>query len=73
MSTRAQQLLEALDADSMTLHLRANHHHGVRCLECGRMLGRVHKLPSIRTCPNGECGTKYHISRSQRGLGVRRL
>ena len=56
-----------------TRSLRANHHRGVRCLNCGRLLSRIHTLPSIRTCPNGECGTRYQIIRMNRGLGVRQL
>ena len=77
MSNRIQKLLEQLDKDdsnsSDEIRLRANHRSGIRCLECGRMLLHVHSLPAVRTCPNAECGSTFHLSRKDRGLGVRRV
>jgi hypothetical protein len=76
--SKAQQFLEhlrylseGLVGDSDHLHLRADHRKGVRCLNCGRLLPHVHTLPAVRTCPNEECRTKYHLTRSERrGIGI---
>lgn len=71
--TRASRLLEQLAPDE-THHLHANHRSGIRCFDCGRLLSHVHALPAVRTCPNAECKSRYHISRSfHHGVGVRKV
>ncbi len=76
MKSRAQKLLESFNdythSDDV-IRLHANHRSGVRCLDCGRMLNRVHTLPSVRTCPNGDCGSRFQIERNNRGLGIKKL
>ncbi len=81
MISKAQKFLEELEPMAMApepdpnfLRLRANHRSGVRCLDCGRMLSKVHALPAIRTCPSEGCGSRYQITRHpDKGLGVRKL
>jgi len=48
--------------------MRMNYKHSTRCPHCGRCLSRIHKLPATRTCPNSDCGSRYEISKSGRGL-----
>lgn len=67
--SKAQQFLEELE----DVHLRANYRHGVRCLSCGRKLDHIQKLPAVRTCPNSDCGSKYHLSRGERSLILRKV
>lgn len=76
LETRAQKhesVVIGRENDSEPTSLRANHRSGVRCLQCGRMLSKIHSLPSIRTCPNAECSTRYQVIRLNRGLGIRAL
>ncbi len=70
--TRSTYIIESIE--NATFHLRANHKFGLRCHDCGRMLSHVQSLPAVRTCPNDDCGAKYHLSRSNKnGVGVRKL
>lgn len=75
--SKAQTFLESFNDFTTSddeIRLRANHKAGIRCLSCGRMLNKVHSLPAVRTCPNGDCGAKYQFSKGQRGsVGVRKV
>ena len=68
---KAQQLMETMNdftkADDEIV-LRSNHRHGTRCPGCGMMMAKINKMPCVRTCRNGDCGNKYEISKSNRGL-----
>ena len=55
-------------AEKTEFILRANVRHGLRCLECGRKLSRIDSLPTSRRCPNGDCKTKYNITRGPTGV-----
>jgi hypothetical protein len=74
--SKAQEFLESFNDFTKSddvIRLRSNHRAGLRCLDCGRMLAKIHSFPAIRSCPNGECGTKYHFTRSGHNIGVRKL
>jgi DNA-directed RNA polymerase subunit RPC12/RpoP len=75
--SKVQRLLEHLDTTKEVvpeeIHLRANHRSGLRCLSCGRKLLHIHSLPAVRTCPNDECGSKFQLSKKERGVAIRKL
>jgi DNA-directed RNA polymerase subunit RPC12/RpoP len=72
--TRAGYLLESAEPlEDEVHHLRANYRHGVRCLSCGRKLDHIQKLPAVRTCPNSECRSTYHLSRGEKSLILRKV
>jgi uncharacterized protein with PIN domain len=69
--SKAQQLLETMNDFTKSddeIVMRSNFRHGTRCPHCGRMLSRITQLPAVRTCPSRDCGNKYEISKSSRGL-----
>jgi uncharacterized OB-fold protein len=73
---KSQCLLETMNDFTKSddeIVLRANHRYGTRCIQCGRLFSHIDKLPATRTCPNKECGLRYEISRSNRGLLFRRI
>jgi len=51
--------------------MRSNHKYGTRCPHCGRMIARILKIPSVRTCPG--CRNRYEISRSGKGLSFSKM
>lgn len=51
--------------------MRANHKYGTRCPQCGRMVARILKVPSVRTCPG--CRNRYEITRSGHGLAFSKM
>lgn len=51
--------------------MRTNHKYGTRCPQCGRMVAKILKVPSVRTCPG--CRNRYEIARSGRGLSFSKM
>lgn len=51
--------------------MRANHRYGTRCPQCGRMVAKIIKVPSVRTCPG--CRNRFEIAREGRGLKFSKL